>query len=367
MKNKFSLILLLLVVAFDVSQAQLAKDSWALGFGGAYPRFVSVNLQPLNSNYGFYISLQRNFSENVGIRLNADYSHLEGEWTNQSLAMITESTDLITGNLDVLYYFVPCSSVSPYLFAGLGGGLRTLNNYASTSLDENGSAFALNVGGGIEVALGADWKLMGEYSYHSMFNSELDGAVATQETNGTDAYMALKLGLLYYFGKGEPSKMCEPCPQGVTMEMRDMTDYGKIDRMIIEHIPKVIEKEVIVDRYIKEISNDRLVLIGVNFDFDKSNLLPESYPVLDKAVELLKNKPNVNVEIAGYTDYIGTDAYNQDLSEARAQTVKNYLVSKGINANRLTTVGYGKGNPVADNDTEEGRAMNRRIVFRIIK
>jgi OOP family OmpA-OmpF porin len=75
----------------------------------------------------------------------------------------------------------------------------------------------------------------------------------------------------------------------------------------------------------------------------------------------------VNVEIEGYTDYIGTAEYNQQLSEERAQTVKNYLVSQGIAADRLSTVGYGKGNPIANNETEEGRAMNRRIVFRIIK
>ena len=121
-----------------------------------------------------------------------------------------------------------------------------------------------------------------------------------------------------------------------------------------------------VDKYIMAISNDRLVLVGVNFAFDKSDLLPESYPVLDKAVKLLNDKSNVDVEIEGYTDYIGSDAYNQELSIQRAQTVMTYLVSKGIAQTRLSTIGYGKGNPVADNTTEEGRRMNRRIVFRII-
>jgi len=75
----------------------------------------------------------------------------------------------------------------------------------------------------------------------------------------------------------------------------------------------------------------------------------------------------VNVEIEGYCDWIGTEEYNQKLSEERAQTVKSYLVSKGIAETRLTTIGFGKTNPIADNKTDEGRAMNRRIVFRIIK
>jgi outer membrane protein OmpA-like peptidoglycan-associated protein len=140
-----------------------------------------------------------------------------------------------------------------------------------------------------------------------------------------------------------------------------------IPKEVIKEVTKEVTKEVAVDRYILAISNDRLVLVGVNFAFDKSDLLPESYPVLDKAVKLLNDKPDVKVEIGGYTDYIGTEAYNQELSVQRAQTVKDYLVSQGIAANRLTAVGYGKFNPVKDNRTEEGRAMNRRIVFKIVK
>jgi len=137
--------------------------------------------------------------------------------------------------------------------------------------------------------------------------------------------------------------------------------------MIIKHIPKQVIKEVIVERYIAAVSEDRLVLVGVNFDFDKSTLLPESYPVLNKAVILLEDNPTVNVEIEGYTDFIGTKVYNKELSVERAEKVKEYLVLKGIDKKRLSTIGYGKGNPVANNETEEGRALNRRIVFRILK
>jgi outer membrane protein OmpA-like peptidoglycan-associated protein len=174
--------------------------------------------------------------------------------------------------------------------------------------------------------------------------------------------------LNYFFGKGPASKQCETCPcEGIASVAKDMTDYKRIEDMIIKHIPVEVVKEVVVDKYIAEVSNDRLVLVGVNFAFDKSDLLPESYPVLDKAVKLLNDRPSVNVEIQGYTDYVGTESYNQELSVERAKTVKAYLVSKGIAETRLTTVGYGKGNPVANNDTEEGRMMNRRIVFKIVK
>ncbi|MCF8242665.1 MAG: OmpA family protein [Melioribacteraceae bacterium] len=146
-----------------------------------------------------------------------------------------------------------------------------------------------------------------------------------------------------------------------------MTDYNRIDDMIKSHIPKEVVKEVVVEKTIYAVSEDRLVLVGVNFAFDKSELLSESYYVLDKSVRLLKDNPEINIEIEGYTDYIDTKEYNQKLSEERAQTVKDYLVANGIDANRISTIGYGKSNPIADNTTAEGRALNRRIVFRIIK
>jgi OOP family OmpA-OmpF porin len=359
-----------LTVGISVSQAQTVTDSWAFGFGGTYPRFVSVNIQPLNSNYGGFLSLQRNFSEEFGLRFKVGYNHLEGKVSPATENDQKEVTNLLKGDLDLLYYLISCKPISPYLYVGGSVGLRMLReNYQTKYLDENETALALNVGGGVEWTIGSNWKLLTEYGYHTMFNSELDGAIVSlpEEVNGRDSYMTLSLGLLYYFGKGEPSKKCEPCPQGITMEMKDMTDYNKIEDMIVKHIPKEVTKEVVVDRYIRAISEDRLVLVGVNFAFDKSDLLPESYPVLDNAVKLLNDKSGVNVEIEGYCDYIGTEEYNQKLSVERAQTVKAYLVSKGIVESRLTTIGYGKGNPIANNETEEGRAMNRRIVFRIIK
>jgi OOP family OmpA-OmpF porin len=369
MKNFLITLALIITIGLGVSQAQTYTDSWAFGFGGTYPRLVSVNVQPLNSNYGAFLSLQRNFSENVGLRLKVSYLHLEGKISPATDDLDKVVTNLLKGDLDVLYYLNPCEPISPYVFAGGSVGLRMLReNYATRYLDENETALALNLGVGVEWTIAPQWKILTEYGYHTLFNSELDGTIAPipEEINGRDSYMTLNLGLLYYFGRGEPSKKCEPC-RGLSMEMRDMTDYNKIENMIKQHIPKEVIKEVVVDKYIYAIAEDRLVLVGVNFAFDKSDLLPESYTVLDKAVKLLNDKPNVNVEIEGYTDYIGTADYNQKLSVERAQTVKDYLVFKGIAERRLSTIGYGKGNPVADNETEEGRAMNRRIVFRILK
>ena len=365
MKKIYITIILLLMVAVDISQAQLATDSWAFGFGFRYPRYIGVQVTPTHSNYGGYVSLQRNFSENFGLRFKGGFSHMEGEWINPALATITESTNLLSGDLDFMFYLIPCEPVSPYLFGGVGSTYRMLTNKATASLDDNSSGAEWNFGFGVDWTLDKEWKVVTEFGFHATSNSELDGFYSA---NGNDSYWGVNVGLNYFFAQGKPSNKCEPClPGGVTPVMKDLTDYNRIDDMIIKHIPKEITKEVVVDRYIKAISEDKLVLIGVNFAFDKSDLLPESYPVLDKAVDLLNDKKGVNVEIEGYCDYIGTVEYNQKLSVERAQTVKSYLVSKGINENRLSTIGYGKSNPIADNETADGRAMNRRIVFRILK
>lgn len=109
----------------------------------------------------------------------------------------------------------------------------------------------------------------------------------------------------------------------------------------------------------------RIILRGVNFDYNKSNIKSEFVPILDEAAQTLKDNPDINVRISGHTDSIGTDEYNQRLSERRAQAVKQYLVSKGIASSRLSTEGRGEREPVAQNtkggrDNPDGRAMNRR-------
>ncbi|HQS98713.1 MAG: hypothetical protein B7Y26_05670 [Hydrogenophilales bacterium 16-64-46] len=105
----------------------------------------------------------------------------------------------------------------------------------------------------------------------------------------------------------------------------------------------------------------KLTLEGVNFDNDSAKLLPESIVILDAAADTLKQWGEVKVEVSGYTDSVSSEEYNLDLSQRRAETVRAYLIDKGIAAERLTAKGYGEASPVADNDTAEGRAKNRRV------
>lgn len=113
-------------------------------------------------------------------------------------------------------------------------------------------------------------------------------------------------------------------------------------------------------------ANATVVLRNIFFDVSKWDLKPESQAELDRVVELLQQNPGLKIQIGGHTDDVGSDADNQKLSEQRARSVVAYLVSKGIGANRLTAKGYGESKPVAGNDSEEGRAQNRRTEMMII-
>jgi outer membrane protein OmpA-like peptidoglycan-associated protein len=104
-----------------------------------------------------------------------------------------------------------------------------------------------------------------------------------------------------------------------------------------------------------------LVLEGVNFATNSDVLTPDSSETLDKVAASLKDWPDVKVEIGGHTDSRASTAYNHNLSHKRAVAVKNYLVSKGVDASRLEVKGYGESKPIADNKTEAGMAKNRRV------
>jgi len=106
---------------------------------------------------------------------------------------------------------------------------------------------------------------------------------------------------------------------------------------------------------------EKIVLRGVNFDFDKSDIRPDAAVILDEAASILNENTGSSVSVGGHTDSVGTDAYNQGLSERRAMSVKDYLVGKGVDGSRLSSMGYGESNPIAANDTADGRALNRRV------
>jgi outer membrane protein OmpA-like peptidoglycan-associated protein len=112
-------------------------------------------------------------------------------------------------------------------------------------------------------------------------------------------------------------------------------------------------------------TGDVIILKGVNFEFNSANLTVNAKAILDQVAGELASHPDIKVELAGHTDGKGGALYNQKLSEKRAESVRSYFIAYGVNGERLTAVGFGKTRPIASNDTDEGRALNRRTELRI--
>jgi OOP family OmpA-OmpF porin len=115
-----------------------------------------------------------------------------------------------------------------------------------------------------------------------------------------------------------------------------------------------------VQQILKEAFNN------LDFEFNKAIIKPASFASLDELSEVL-NKVNWNLILSGHTDNVGSEDFNLKLSTKRAEAVKNYLINKGIAAERITAKGFGESMPIAPNDTEENRAINRRVEFFIVK
>lgn len=166
-----------------------------------------------------------------------------------------------------------------------------------------------------------------------------------------------------------------PLPFPSSIKGEELSKGGKAAEPVkVEHVvekvvePQPAEKEI---ELIKIEKQEEDILVGVfkNLEFESGEVIikKSSFEFLDKLYELLTKKPAYKLHIAGHTDNIGSEVNNLRLGQERTDAVKAYLTNKGIAPSRITTVSYGKSKPVADNSTEEGRKINRRVEFLIVK
>ena len=138
---------------------------------------------------------------------------------------------------------------------------------------------------------------------------------------------------------------------------------AEAERVQAEAAQRLKRQEEMVQQEMEALKNEQTVY----FDFDRSSIKPEFQRILDKHAAFLVKNPSTKVTIEGHTDSVGSDQLNQKLSEERANSVRDFLIDKGIDSARLSAIGYGEEKPIATNNTRAGRAQNRRVEINLVK
>lgn len=291
------------------------------------------------------------------------------------------------GKLDALFFYSRDRKFSPYVNLGVGGARNVLKGTASTSTDP-----FVNAGVGFfkyfDVGSG-DLGLRADLNYRWL-DTEIAGIGAFEEP-------IVRVGLVMALGDKpaasglnlgpdsdgdgvlDDADLCPGTPKGAKVDAKGCAidsdgDGVADDKDLCPNTPRglgVDGKGCPLDgsgRFKVTGQGAELRFEDVHFEFDQSDLTGYGKEILDNAATvvngLTEKYPSIKVDISGHADATGTDGYNQALSERRANTVKQYLIRKGVEAGRVSTYAYGESKPVATNDTEEGRAQNRRAEVR---
>ncbi len=379
------LLLCALVAGTLAMNAQAPTNAWKINLGGTYPRLISGDIFPDDFNYGAFVDVERDFSEHTGLRLRGQVVSMTAD--NPAYASISKRirTNLGSANADIIYRFVPCEPVTPYMSMGVGGLYFMLDTKAPVEqkLKDGDTDLQFNLGFGAAWKVGSRTALITDFGYHTVATSRIDGFRGV--SGGflgarNDAYMTFNVGLSFTIWEGERSHLNDAYA-AITFPEPEHVDYNRIESMIKEHTP-VLEKidyakiEEMVRTNKPVIRQPERVIIEkkasvafemINFASGSATLGKEAINSLNRAVAILNDNTELVVELQGHTDNVGSAAINKTLSDKRAEAVKQYLTGKGIAASRLKVAGMMTSEPVGDNATPEGRAMNRRVDLKILK
>ena len=263
--------------------------------------------------------------------------------------------------LTAKYDFLPDHDFQPYVGAGVNVTIISDVNLAVPGVGElklNSTSVGPALQTGFDYKLRDHWYLNADVKWFKL-GSDLDLAGGTRvSTLHIDPFL-FGIGIGYRFGGHEqvalaapPAPAAAPPPPPPTVAAAPPPPPCQAPAGFkVDENCRIIEQSVIVR--------------AVDFEFNLSQLTAPAQQTLDEVANALLTQPELNVEIQGHTDSIGSAAYNLNLSQRRAEAVKAYLISKGVSASVLTAKGYGKAKPIASNDTAEGRAQNRRVAFEI--
>jgi len=141
----------------------------------------------------------------------------------------------------------------------------------------------------------------------------------------------------------------------------EVVTLGGDDYYLTIILKELMKQDVTASNMFEALNRDGHIALYINFDTGKSIIRDESKPIIEQIIQMMKSNPDLKIGVEGHTDNVGSPASNKTLSEARAKSVVSAIIGQGISADRLIPSGYGQDKPVADNNTEEGRAKNRRV------
>ncbi len=364
MKKKL-LGLTLSCVAFT-ALADGHDDRWMLSPSLIFT--ATDNAKNLESDFGLGLALGKFLNDKWSLDFELDRASFDAEDTSGSV----DQTGL---GLMARYHFNDAESLRPFL--GVGAGYLDHNGSGGAS-GVDSSDLMLNLSAGLRKSITERVGFMTEVKYR-LDTDDYTGTASSYDDFLFSMGLNVALGAAKTASVAEP--IVEPAPQldGDGDGVSDQADrcpntpagmavdaYGCHDgdddndgvKNSMDQCPNT-RPGAVVDAVGCEVQVV-IELQGVYFDTDKATLKPESIAILDAAVQTMGEHGTLVVEVAGHTDSTASESYNQALSERRAKVVYDYLVGKGISADRMTWRGYGELSPIATNDTEEGRAKNRR-------
>ena len=372
--------------------------------GYAQVKAGSVHITP---NIGMYkFEGNEDMDAGIALGLRAGYNFTKyfgveayGHWVPTDATYFKdEKVNVIGYGIEALFHILPDGALVPFVAVGVGGihysqAIRDTTGFEGD--DENGirDKVTADIGGGLKYFLSENWALRADARYVVPINYKFDRDSMTNNLLAT-------VGLTFAFGGEKKVVAPPPEPAPVAPVVLDSDNDGVPDNLDKcpgtpagvavdkdgcpldsdnDGVPDYLDKcpgtpaGVTVDkdgcppvvkpqpRVEKEIIEKGRTTLNVLFDFDKSTIKKGYFNDIDELVAVMKQYPDLNVTVEGHTDSVGSDAYNKKLSQRRANAIKGYMVNKGIDAKRLTAIGYGEEKPIADNATKEGQAQNRRV------
>lgn len=344
-----------LLGAMSLAQSAMAQefdDRWYVT--GTTGLLVTDDSRNSNNDISYGLGFGRFFSPRVSVDLELERSSFERDSSNLDW-------DLTSAALVGRYHFITEGrNWWPYLAAGVGTQYHN-QEFVGMLKSRTDTNLAVKYGAGLQ----ADYD---RWAVRVELGQRWDADDTSIGTGNSDSLLDTYVNLTAVFKLGsKPEAPVAPPPAPPAAPAKtcaDLDDDGDGVNNCNDKCPASQAGQAIgPDGCPVPLTID---LKGVNFDFDKATLRPDAITILDEAASILQKYPQLRVEVAGHTDAVGAENYNQGLSERRARAVYDYLVGKGIDASRMVgPTGYGEARPIDSNDTAEGRARNRRTELNV--